>query len=371
MKKIIALLICFVLLPRQLLSMITWQELTGNTAVCRAAAVAYNGKIYVLKGKDAAGNATTAVQIYDIATQVWSAGTADTGNPQQDFAAVLYNGKIYCFGGRSATTTYLSSMRIYDIAGDSWSGGTAHSHTVWGQGGVLSGSKIYYLFGGQATVPSTLLLHIHIYDPVGDSWTESSDDLYKSFAVGYAEGGYIYVRHGWNNGGAGEDSLRKYDVAGDSFSALTADGETSDLPAISGTGGVIVSCGYTANADACYTYNITNDAWTAETDLISNQGYSYNTGCVYQGFFYMYGGLDGVTVVNTFRRAAFPHKIGLRVRSGSSTVEIGGEGLLSQKLRIRKGGITYAIPIVATNHPLANKIRIYDGTDTKSLAGIN
>ena len=60
--------------------------------------------------------------------------------------------------------------------------------------------------------------------------------------------------------------------------------------------------------------------------------------------------------------------IGIRIRTSSGTIKIGVKDLVAtHKLRIRKGGTTYGIPLLATNDPNASPIRIYDGSAIKSL----
>lgn len=60
--------------------------------------------------------------------------------------------------------------------------------------------------------------------------------------------------------------------------------------------------------------------------------------------------------------------IGVRVRTSSTNINIGAEILTaSHKLRIRDGGITYGIPLIATSDANASGIRIYDGVSIKAL----
>lgn len=61
--------------------------------------------------------------------------------------------------------------------------------------------------------------------------------------------------------------------------------------------------------------------------------------------------------------------IGIRYSKGGVTYKIAGEELLStHKLRIRRGGVTYGIPLVATTDSTASHVRMYDGSAIKSLA---
>jgi hypothetical protein len=59
-----------------------------------------------------------------------------------------------------------------------------------------------------------------------------------------------------------------------------------------------------------------------------------------------------------------------RVALTSSTTFITMEALNGHKLRIRKGGVTYGIPLVETTDPKASVVRFYDGASTKALRKI-
>lgn len=59
--------------------------------------------------------------------------------------------------------------------------------------------------------------------------------------------------------------------------------------------------------------------------------------------------------------------IGIRIKTSTGTDIIPAQTLGTHKLRIRKGATTYGIPLVATTHPYASGLRIYDGSTTKAL----
>jgi hypothetical protein len=64
--------------------------------------------------------------------------------------------------------------------------------------------------------------------------------------------------------------------------------------------------------------------------------------------------------------------IGIRIRKSSQTIKIGVKGLeASHKLRIRKGGTTYGIPLLSTGDGDASPIRIYDGSAIKALPKVD
>lgn len=60
--------------------------------------------------------------------------------------------------------------------------------------------------------------------------------------------------------------------------------------------------------------------------------------------------------------------IGLKYSRGGTTYKIGADTLTAaHKLRIRKGGVTYGIPLLSTGDSHASKVRIYSGGAVKAL----
>jgi hypothetical protein len=105
----------------------TWTTLTSITTPRRYApsATYYDGKIYVIGGANAAAALLATNEEYTISTDAWAAMTPKT-TASAGHAQVLLNGKIYCFGGKTAAAaTGDTILEIYDIAGDTWSSGTA------------------------------------------------------------------------------------------------------------------------------------------------------------------------------------------------------------------------------------------------------
>ncbi len=64
--------------------------------------------------------------------------------------------------------------------------------------------------------------------------------------------------------------------------------------------------------------------------------------------------------------------IGIRVHKAAQTIKIGVQALeASHKLRIRKGGTTYGIPLLAISDSNASPVRIYDGSAIKALPRVD
>jgi len=59
--------------------------------------------------------------------------------------------------------------------------------------------------------------------------------------------------------------------------------------------------------------------------------------------------------------------IGLRLKTASGIINIGCDTVGTHPLRIRKGGTTYGIPLIATGGADDSGIRIYDGASIKTI----
>lgn len=134
---------------------ITSASWTGTYTPKLAAAVAgYNGKIYVLGGFAEAGANSGTVQIYDIATSVWTAGTA-LGTNLAVTAHTRVGTKIYMLNGTAAATATTAfaavlTLNIYDISNNAWTTGTNVSVTGVEGCAANDGYSLYKVSGKSA-----------------------------------------------------------------------------------------------------------------------------------------------------------------------------------------------------------------------------
>jgi subtilisin family serine protease len=212
-------------------------SLEGRTS---AAAVACNGKIYLLggdtNGPDYGGGRTDSAEVYDTVTDTWTPIASIPVAKEKHTAAVI-DGEIYVIGGFSAgvyaynpdldswstkadlpvnstnlkavslngniyvTGGYLSSgvktVYMYDPLTDAWTqkadmntGRQAHSAAA------LNG-KIYVFGGSSSYTTSTPLRSAEVYDPATDTWTYISDMPVRVCEMGAAtDGSKIYLTGG-------------------------------------------------------------------------------------------------------------------------------------------------------------------------------
>lgn len=123
----------------------------------------------------------TFLDYYVPSTKTWATITPSSGAVRYNVwnnACVGYGNRLYSFGG--VADGYGGSFQDrgywYDFSTDTW-GETAswrsvYDHSIYYQGGVAYGSKIY-LFGGEhgGLFDFTPCLATLIYDPAADTWT--------------------------------------------------------------------------------------------------------------------------------------------------------------------------------------------------------
>jgi|GEM_PF-1330019 len=83
------------------------------------AAAAYDGKIYTFGGANIYGEVRDTIDVYDVATDTWTAGIARLPQPTVGLAATAFGEMIYLFGGSTSTDIfaaqdYLASCYVFD-----------------------------------------------------------------------------------------------------------------------------------------------------------------------------------------------------------------------------------------------------------------
>ncbi|QRN95901.1 cadherin-like domain-containing protein [Archangium violaceum] len=126
-----------------------------------------NGKVLVAGGYDGAGPGRTA-DLYDPATNMFSATGAMAINREQHTATLLPNGKVLVAGGLSSTS--LAIAELYDPATGTWSSaGTMPSIHSQHTATLLPDGKVLIVGGyGQASIYSRAA---ELYDPATNTWS--------------------------------------------------------------------------------------------------------------------------------------------------------------------------------------------------------
>ena len=141
-----------------------------------AGAVGGDGRIYVAGGTSTGGlglGEADLLQIYDPATDSWTAGPPMLNVAWTPGGAGAPDGRIYVFGGQGAGTV----VQIFDPVANSWSFGAPMPSTRIELAAATGNDGLIYVFGGQLLPDSTgvqTLDTLDIYDPVTDSWTSGA-----------------------------------------------------------------------------------------------------------------------------------------------------------------------------------------------------
>lgn len=136
------------------------------------AAVAANGKIYVIGGYRNMGFPIATVEEYDPVTDSWQTKTPmPTGRTMLTVVAAG-NGRIYAIGGMKPSPTLdpmaTSAVEEYDPATDTWATKAALPTARHSAAGVLGSNGKIYVIGGWDT--SQRLSVVEVYDPATNTW---------------------------------------------------------------------------------------------------------------------------------------------------------------------------------------------------------
>jgi hypothetical protein len=161
--------------------------------------------LYVFGGTTDYTNGLNTVYACDLSSMTWTAKTVMPA-AQYGAAAVAYDGKVYVFGGRNAGTDQAGVMMYSpsaDTAGGApWTAKTAMSTARGGLGAAQIGQYVYVFGGGWATYLNT----VDRYDPVADStggtpWTTETSSTFGRRTIGAtALGNDAYVVGGYSGG---------------------------------------------------------------------------------------------------------------------------------------------------------------------------
>ncbi len=179
-----------------------------------------NGKLYVAGGKDTDYNALSSLEIYDPATDTWSAGPA-MSTKRIGAVGDVYNGKLYVMGGMTGACNNNSeqSMEVYDPDTDTWST-LAPAPIVKSTSGTakfINGKM--YVAGGQNWCDITFSNSLIVYDPATNTWDSAKAPMPYGRAGGTSavvDGKFLYIG-GTNDDWDSVNDIFIYDLVTDSW----------------------------------------------------------------------------------------------------------------------------------------------------------
>lgn len=172
------------------------------TARGRLALAMVNGKLYAIGGITAAG-ITGSVEVYDPQTDGWDTLTSKP-LPVANIAAALLDSRIYVPGGYTAAGAPTAVMEVYDPASDTWSANAAPLPMPLSAYALAAYRNKLYLFGGSNG--QNYLSASYVYDPQTNRWMPLAPmPTARGFAAAAVLGDAIYVVGGY-------DGERDYNV---------------------------------------------------------------------------------------------------------------------------------------------------------------
>ncbi|MGB0384815.1 MAG: kelch repeat-containing protein [Ardenticatenaceae bacterium] len=139
------------------------------TSIMDNTAAEFDGLIYSVGGRDAAGNRFKSAHAYDPDSNSWSQ-IADMNNVHQKPAAAFIDGLLYVAGGWDAGVVPTTTLEIYNPATDSWTFGAPMPVGSSAAPGVALGGK-FYVVGGCSDSECVGSTDVFRYDPALDTWT--------------------------------------------------------------------------------------------------------------------------------------------------------------------------------------------------------
>ena len=141
------------------------------TARGGAVPVVVGEKIYVAGGRPPRG---ADFAVYDPATDTWST-LPDMPTARNHLTGAAVNGKVYIIGGRfegGALAPQTAAVEVYDPATNSWSARAAMPKPRGGLNGIAAHGCIH-VFGGEGNPAGFPGMHADhdVYNPITDTWT--------------------------------------------------------------------------------------------------------------------------------------------------------------------------------------------------------
>ena len=264
--------------------------LTNRTSDFQAVTV--DDKIYLIGGQNASGHALDTLVAYDTIRETYDNLTSMPGTRLR-YAAVAHDGKIYVIGGLSADdcSDMLHTTLVYTISTDTWATGPSLETGRSDMCAAVVGDKIYVVGGydtvdcawsGDDALSSVEMLDVSATTP---SWTsapalpEKRGDVTCASSGGsvYALGGYYEPN--WNGVLGFKDTVFALDVSSGASAWVAKSpmpGARGDKAAVTLSDGSIVVVGGETFADQYTTqiamhtveqYYPKHDTWVAKAPI--------------------------------------------------------------------------------------------------------
>jgi N-acetylneuraminic acid mutarotase len=236
------------------------------------------GSLYVV------GEGATVTASYNLTSGTWSSSSlAVRPFPGNHHAAEVVNGKLYLLGGLGNGSE--GKVQIYDPASNTWSAGANMPFAAGSSASAVINNEIFVAGG---IVGSSSTTQSAAYNPATNTWrTIAAMPQGLNHAASATDGSRLYVfggRSGGNVVGNGENTVQVYNPASNTWTSSASGGAVAPLPQARGGMGKAVYLngefyviggetlnGPGANASGVYDrvdiYNATTNAWRLGTPM--------------------------------------------------------------------------------------------------------
>lgn len=144
-------------------------------AVTNHAAVALDGKIYVIGGQEEFLPMSDAVQEYDPTTQSWTLRNS-MPTPREGSGAAVLDGRIVVVGGSSGGMD-VATVEAYDPSADSWAALAPLAEPRRDLAAEVLGGELLALGGytGTFVLDAGYRRVVEVYDPASNAWSMTED----------------------------------------------------------------------------------------------------------------------------------------------------------------------------------------------------
>lgn len=127
-----------------------------------------NEKLYVTGG---VGSDSSALWVYDPTTNNWDTTHARMPTAREHAAAAVFDGKLYVIGGRQGTSQNFAVVEVYDPLTNTWK---RKRDIPTARGGLTAATLDgrIHVTGGEGFSPRRTFGQHDVYDPLTDTWSE-------------------------------------------------------------------------------------------------------------------------------------------------------------------------------------------------------
>src|SRR5437588_121391 len=139
-----------------------------------------DGRVLVTGGLGSSGSVLAGAELYDPASGTWSSAGALAVGRYFHTATLLKSGKVLVTGGCtvSGCSAFTGESELYDPATNSWSAGGSLGTARWRHTATLLGSGQVLIVGGSN---GSTLNSCELYDPATGAWTSAPSTTYRRF----------------------------------------------------------------------------------------------------------------------------------------------------------------------------------------------